>query len=290
RGVLENLTLRPQNRRRPGAGEIEIEVRASGLNFRDVLNALGMYPGDAGPLGSECAGVVTAVGEGVSHLRPGDEVIAITTRGFSTYTIANALLAVRKPAGLTFTEAATIPIAFLTAAYALNHLAQLRAGERVLIHAAAGGVGMAAVQLARLAGAEIFGTAGSPEKRELLTTLGVAHTFNSRTLDFAAEIMALTGGEGVDVVLNSLTGDFIPHSLSLLRENGRFIEIGKIGVWEDAQVAQHHRHIAYHVLYLGEVCDSRPELIQQMLQELVADFAAGRLAPLPQHTFPLTQA
>src|SRR5690606_37821216 len=148
--------------RAPGRGEVEIEVRTTGLNFRDVLNALGMYPGDAGPLGSECAGVVTAVGEGVDALRVGDAVVALAGNSFSSYVIAPAGTVVRKPAGLSFSAAATIPITFLTATYGLHHLARLQPGERVLIHAAAGGVGMAAVQLARRAGAEIYATAGNP--------------------------------------------------------------------------------------------------------------------------------
>ncbi len=290
RGVLDNLRLQPAARRQPGPGEIEIEVKATGLNFRDVLNALGLYPGEAGALGHECAGIVAAVGPGVTGLAPGDAVLAVALGSFSTFVTTPAALAIRKPARLTFAEAATIPITFLTASYALRRLAQLQPRERVLIHAAAGGVGLAAVQLARQIGAEIFATVGSPEKRAFLQAGGVERIFNSRTLDFAGEIMAATGGEGVDVVLNSLTGEFIPASLSVLKNGGRFLEIGKRDIWDKSQVDGLGRNLAYFVIYLGEVCEREPALIQEMLQELMADFEAGRLMPLPLRLFPLKQA
>ena len=188
RGLLDNLVLQPVTRRAPARGEVEIRVRATGLNFRDVLNALGMYPGEAGPLGSECAGEIVAVGEGVDQWHSGAEVMALALGSFSTYAITRAEFVVPKPIGLSFEAAATLPIAFLTAYYGLHQLAHLKQGDRVLIHAAAGGVGLAAVQIAQRAGAEIFGTASSPEKHAYLRSIGVPHVLNSRTLDFAAEI------------------------------------------------------------------------------------------------------
>ncbi len=193
--MLDNLVLQPVARRAPAPGEVEIRVRATGLNFRDVLNALGMYPGEAGPLGSECAGEIVAVGEGVDQLQIGNEVMALALGSFSTFAITRAEFVVPKPSGLSFEAAATLPIAFLTATYGLQHLAHLKRGDRVLIHAAAGGVGLAAVQIAQRAGAEIFGTAGSPEKHAYLRSIGVPHVLNSRTLDFADEIKRLTNGE-----------------------------------------------------------------------------------------------
>jgi acyl transferase domain-containing protein len=285
RGVLDNLRWTPVKRTPPGPGQVEIEVHVSGLNFRDVLNTLGMYPGDAGALGSECAGRVCAVGEGVGNLRPGDEVIAMTSPAFATHVTADARLVVRKPAAMTMDEAATIPIAFLTAAYGLHELARIKPGERVLIHAAAGGVGLAALQVARRAGAEIFATAGSPAKRDYLTSLGVRHVMDSRSVRFADEVMASTGGEGIDIVLNSLSGDFIPASLRTLRAGGRFIEIGKRGVWDQARVADAYPGVVYHVFYLGEACSEDPLLIGSMLQTLVDDMAHGALTPLPLRTF-----
>jgi myxalamid-type polyketide synthase MxaB len=285
RGVLDNLRWTPVKRTPPGPGQVEIEVFASGLNFRDVLNALGMYPGDAGALGSECSGRVCAVGEGVDGLRPGDEVIAMTSPAFATHVTAEAQLVVRKPATMSVDEAATIPIAFLTAAYGLHELGRIQAGERVLIHAAAGGVGLAALQVARRAGAEVFATAGSPAKRDYLASLGVRHIMDSRSLRFADEVMASTNGEGIDIVLNSLSGDFIPASLRTLRAGGRFIEIGKRGVWDQARVAAAYPGVTYHVFYLGEACSQDPQRIGSMLRALVDDMVRGELTPLPLRTF-----
>ncbi len=286
RGILDNLIFYPAERQTPGPGEVEIEVYATGLNFRDVLNALGMYPGDAGPLGNECAGRIVAIGEGVTGFEIGDAVMAMTPRGFTSYVVADARLTVRKPRNLTFEQAAGVPVVFLTAMYGLHQQARMTAGDRVLIHAAAGGVGMAAVQLANLAGAEIFGTAGSPEKHAILRDMGVHHVMNSRTLDFSQQITEITGGEGVDIVLNSLAGDFIPHSLAAMRDNGRFIEIGKTDIWDEQAARQLKPDLEYYVLYLGEVCAADPHLIQSMLVELVEMFESGVLQPLPQHVFP----
>jgi acyl transferase domain-containing protein/NADPH:quinone reductase-like Zn-dependent oxidoreductase/NAD(P)-dependent dehydrogenase (short-subunit alcohol dehydrogenase family) len=290
RGSLGNLKLQHVARELPGPGEVEIRVHASGLNFRDVLNALGMYPGDAGPLGNECAGVITAVGEGVQDLHVGDEVIAMADRAFATWMIAPAALTVRKPASLTHAEAATIPVTFLTAQLALQDLGRIKKGDRVLIHAITGGVGMAALQLARRAGAEVFGTAGSPAKRALALSRGAHHVADSRSLSFAADVMKATGGEGVDIVLNSLAGDFIPESLRLLRPGGRFIEIGKTGIWDATRVSQEFPGVEYYPLYLGEVSASRPLYLRDMLRELLVDLDAGTLTPLPHRAYPIERA
>jgi len=290
RGSLENLALQAVPREVPGPGQVEIRVFATGLNFRDVLNALGMYPGDAGPLGNECAGVVTAVGDGVDDLAVGDEVIAMVDRSFATWVIAPASLTVLKPPQMSFAEAATIPVTFLTAEYALKHLAQMKKGDRVLLHAVTGGVGMAAAQLARRAGAEIFGTAGSPAKRALAQRLGVQHVADSRSLSFADDVMRDTGGAGVDIVLNSLAGDFIPASLRMLKPGGHFIEIGKTGIWDTAKVAEEFPGRHYHPLYLGEIAAARPLFVREMLKDLLADFASGVLQPLPQKLYPLERA
>jgi polyketide synthase 12/myxalamid-type polyketide synthase MxaB len=290
RGTFEHLTRQPMTRRAPGPGEVEIKVHASGLNFRDVLNVLGMYPGEAGALGNECAGQIVAVGEGVSQLQVGDRVVVIADACFSSYVVAPAGLAARIPDRFTYAEAAAIPIAYLTAYYALDHLGHLRAGERVLIHAAAGGVGLAAVQIALSAGAEVFATAGSDEKRDYLRALGVPHVMDSRTLGFAAEIRRLTGGAGVDVVLNSLTDEFIDESLAALKNGGRFLEIGKRGIWSPEQIAALERDIQYHVILLGEVCQTRPALVQSMLQTALAKFTAGTWQLLPVRVFPIEQA
>jgi NADPH:quinone reductase-like Zn-dependent oxidoreductase len=179
------------------------------MNFRDVLNILGAV--DSVPLGLECSGVVTGLGDGVRDFAVGDEVMAAGLGSWRTYFKTPAALVARKPPHLTHEQAAALPIAYLTAHYALRHLARVQPGQRVLIHSAAGGVGLAAVHLALAAGAEVFGTAGSPEKRDYLLSLGVRHAFDSRTLQFAEQIRAV--GDGLDVVLNCFTGDFIPMSL-----------------------------------------------------------------------------
>ena len=285
RGTLENLELQPTTRREPGAGEVEIRVHATGLNFRDVLNALGVYPGEP-PFGAECAGEVVAIGEGVEGFREGDPVLAIAPGSFSQYVTVNAAMVAPKPETLSFEEAATVPVAFLTAYYTLHHLAKISAGDRVLIHAATGGVGQAAVQLAQQAGAEVFGTASSG-KWEFLNSLGVKHIMNSRTLDFASEVMDFTQDQGVDIVLNCLAGEFIPKSLSVLRAKGRFLEIGKSGVWDADRVVTLRPDVSYFPVDLVQVCQQQPALIQSMLRQLMQQLKAGLIKPLPLHVFPI---
>jgi myxalamid-type polyketide synthase MxaB len=288
-GLLDTLVFRPTARRQPGPGEVEIGVRAIGLNFKDVLKALGQYTGEDRLLGDECAGVITAMGAGVAGLQVGDEVVGVAQGSFGSHVVTRAELVVPKPASLSFAEAATLPITFLTAYYTLHHLAGMSAGKRVLIHAAAGGVGLAAVQLAQQVGAEIFATAGSPRKRALLRSLGVPHVLDSRTLDFADEVMALTEGQGVDIILNSLAGDFIPKSLAVLAPNGCFLEIGKTGIWDAEQVAQLKPDATYFAFYLGDIVARQPDLIQEMLRDLMANMQAGALKPLPHHLFPVQE-
>jgi myxalamid-type polyketide synthase MxaB len=279
-GLIEDLSFHPVARRPPSRGEIEIEVEAVGLNFRDVLNALRALPGMETPLGGECAGRIVRVGEAVRGFHPGDEVFALAIGSFRSFVTIPAQLAIRKPETLTFEEAASIPIVFLTAHYGLRHLAKLAAGERVLIHAASGGVGLAAVQISQSVGAEVFATAGSPEKREYLRSLGVPHVMDSRSLSFADEIMAKTSGEGIDVVLNSLSGEMIPKSLSLLRDGGRFLEIGKRGIWEESQVIRFKSGISYLPFDLGQVAQTNPGLIQSMLSTVLDEFRTGIFKPI----------
>jgi myxalamid-type polyketide synthase MxaB len=298
-GSLDNLRLAPLRRRAPAAGEIEIEVRVSGLNFRDLLHALGLLkehsallgiqsPGDM-PLGFECAGVVRAVGEGVRRFQVGQPVVALAWGAMNRFVIAPATTTVAKPENLSWEEAASIPMAFLTALYGLDTLAGMRAGDRVLIHAAAGGVGQAAVQLARRAGAEIFATA-HPSKWELLRAQGVAHIMNSRTLDFAEEVMHITGARGVDIVLNSLSGEFLEKSWQVLNGDGRFVEIGKIGIWTEEDVARRKPQASYYPFDLGEVGRSDPALLQSLFEDLISDFERGNLTPPPIKTFPMQEA
>jgi 8-amino-7-oxononanoate synthase len=299
-GILENLMLAPASRRAPGRGEVEIQVAAAGLNFRDVLNALGMlqaYLEQMGlsnaadvPFGGECAGRVVAIGEGVEGIQIGDEVIAANAiASMANFVTVPAQCVIGKPAHLSATEAATISTAFLTAYYGLHHLAKMKAGDRILIHAAAGGVGQAAVQLAQRAGAQVLATA-SPGKWEFLKDMGVEHTFNSRTLDFAAEILSLTEGKGVDIVLNSLNGEFIPKNLEVLAPNGRFIEIGKLGIWEDSEIHAQREDVAYFPFDLLEVSLKDPALFTAMLRDLMQAFELRQLQPLPHQVFPIEES
>ena len=289
-GDLASLTLRTAERRPPRDHEVQIHVCATGLNFRDVLNALGMYPGEAGPLGLECAGTIAAVGAAVREFAVGDEVLAMAADSFGAFATTDARLAAPKPGGLSFEEAATIPVVFLTAHYGLNHLAKLQLGERVLIHAAAGGVGLAAIQLAQRLGAEIYATAGSPAKRAHLRALGVQHIFDSRSLSFADDVRAATGGAGIHVVLNSLAGEFIPKSLALLAPGGRFLEIGKTDIWDREKVRKVRPDVDYHTIALDQMGLSDPAFVGSLLREMLPAFVDGTLRPLPCHDYPLVEA
>ncbi len=285
RGRLDNLVWQPLTRRLPGKDEVEIEVLATGLNFKDVLNTLGMYPGDPGPLGGECAGLITAVGPHVTQFKVGDAVLAVASGSFRSHVIASTNLVAHKPASLSFAAAATTPIPYVTAVFTLEHLGQMQTGDSVLIHAATGGVGMAAVHLAQRAGALIFATAGTPEKRAYLRKLGVAHVFDSRSLAFADEILALTNGRGVDLVLNSLADEFAQQSMRVLADNGRFLEIGKRGILTPEEAARQKPNAAYHIVDWGETAQQDPALIHGLFQQLIADIAANELPPLPVRTF-----
>jgi myxalamid-type polyketide synthase MxaB len=299
-GSPDQLRMVPLTRRSPGPGEVEIEVKAAALNFRDVLIALGMLKeyytdvlkidkAEDVRLGFDCAGTIAAVCEGETVFKVGDEVMASAAGSSASFLTLPRTDVVHKPAGISFETASTIPTAFLTAHYGLLQLGQLKPGERVLIHAAAGGVGQAAVQLAQAVGAEIFATA-SPGKWDFLKSQGIQHVMNSRTLDFADEIMRLTGGEGVDVVLNSLTGEAIEKSFDVLKPGGRFVEIGKLGIWTPEQAAQRHPEVAYHTFDLDRVIDQYPLLPQSTLGQVREWFEAGRLRPLPQRVFGVQDA
>ncbi|MEM8677428.1 MAG: SDR family NAD(P)-dependent oxidoreductase, partial [Cyanobacteria bacterium P01_G01_bin.67] len=288
-GSLDNLTLQPITKKQLGNQQVEIKIKATGLNFRDVLIALDLYPGNNKTLGCECAGEVVSVGNKVSELQVGDKVIAIAPNTFGESVIIERSLLAKFPDYLSFTDAATIPVTFLTAYYTLCHLGKISAGKRVLIHAAAGGVGQAAIQLAQQAGAEIFATA-SLGKWDYLKSLGVKHIMNSRSLDFAEEVNNITNGEGVDIILNSLSGDFIPASLSVLKEDGCFLEIGKLDIWDETQVHQQLPNAEYHIIDMVQLCQQQPDLIQSMLSELMAKFDSRELQPLPKKVFPLAQA
>lgn len=289
-GRLEDLQTETGTRRAPEKDEIEIQVRTAGLNFRDVLTAMGMLPARAASLGAECSGAITRIGSGVSGFNIGDNVLAFAPCALQSFVTVPAAFAVRKSGDISFEAAATIPVAFLTAQYGLKRLAKLVRGQRILIHAAAGGLGLAAVQLAQSIGAEIFATAGNPEKRAFLRGLGIRHVFDSRTLAFRDEVLAATGGSGVDVVLNLLAGDFIGASFETLGRSGCFLEVGKRGIWPHERVAALGKEIRYFPYDLGDVAMENPAMIAEMLGELARAFESGELRPLPAALYPIKDA
>ena len=291
RGVIDSLRFTPFPLPECAPDEVLIKVRAAGLNFRDVLKALGLYPAetsDARMYGDEVAGEVVAVGSEVDHVRPGDEVFGLAVFGLATHTLARGADVRRRPEHLTAEEAATVPVVFMTAWHALKNVARLRSGETALIHAGAGGVGMAAIQIAKHFGARIIASAGSPAKRALLQTLGVDHVIDSRRGDFAEKVMELTGGRGVDVVLNALAAEAIPMGLSCLAEFGRFLEIGKRDIYQNAKLPMWHlrKNASFHVVAMDAVFAGDPALTRELLGEIADLLEARVFRPLPFRSYP----
>ncbi|WP_128560367.1 type I polyketide synthase [Methylobacterium crusticola] len=292
-GGLNEMHWGPAERAAPGPGEIEVAVEATGLNFRDVLWALSMLPeeiledGFAGPrLGLECAGRVAAVGAGVTAFRPGDAVVAFAQSGFSTHIVVPEMVVAPAPQGLDAQAAATTPVAFLTAFYGLVTLARLKAGEWVLVHGGAGGVGLAALQIARMRGARVIATAGSTEKRALVRALGAEHVLDSRSLAFVDDIRRITG-DGVDVVLNSLFGEAMERSLNALKPFGRFVELGKRDYVANTHIGLRpfRRNLSYFGVDLDQLLQFQPEEGKRLFREVMALFTDGSLKPLPYQPF-----
>ena len=290
RGTLENLVLEgfPQADAPLEPGQVRVAVRAAGVNFRDVLIALGIYPDAEAVLGSEGAGVITEIGAGVSGVSVGDRVMGLFPHGAGTVVITDQRLVVGVPPGWSLPAAAGVSVAFLTAYYALADLAGVRAGQSLLVHAATGGVGMAAVQLARHWGVEVFATA-SRGKWDTLRAMGLDedHIADSRSLEFEQKFLSVTGGRGVDVVLDSLAGEFVDASLRLLPAGGRFVEMGKTDIRDAAVIAGQHRGVVYRAFDLFEAGADR---IAQMLAELVGLFDSGALAALPVTSWDVRRA
>jgi acyl transferase domain-containing protein/NADPH:quinone reductase-like Zn-dependent oxidoreductase/acyl carrier protein/NADP-dependent 3-hydroxy acid dehydrogenase YdfG len=298
-GSLDRLTWTRLPRCSPGDQEVEIVVEASGLNFRDVMWALGLLPeealedGFAGPtLGMECCGRIERVGAGVKDLAVGDRVIAFAPAAFASHVTVSRSGCVRAPESLSAEAAATIPVAFLTAYYALVELARIGEGDTVLVHGGAGGVGLAALQIARNAGARVIATAGSPEKRALLSALGADDVLDSRSLDFADEVMDLTNGEGVDIVLNSLFGEAMERSVELLKPFGRFLELGKRDYYENSHLGLRpfRRNLSYFGIDADQLLTYQPRLAERLLTRVMALFEEEALFPLPHRAFPAERA
>jgi NADPH:quinone reductase-like Zn-dependent oxidoreductase/acyl carrier protein len=293
-GRLDSLHWEPLPPRAPGAGEVAIAVHVADLNFRDVMWALDLLPeealrdGHAGPtFGLACGGTITAVGSGVADLKPGDRVLAISPATLASETITTAHTVMRLPEGLDFAAAATLPVAFITAIYSLGHLGRLQAGERVLIHGGAGGVGIAAIQYALHCGAEVIATSGSPTKRAFLRELGAHHVLDSRDLAFVDAVRRLTGGAGVDIVLNSLSGDAMEQSMALLRPFGRFLELGKRDFFLGTRIGLRplRKNISYFAIDIDTLAVERPSLAAAMMRQTIELIQTGALQTLPYRCF-----
>ncbi len=291
RGLLDALRLVPFALPPCGVGEVVIDVKAAGMNFRDVLKALALYPAetaDARIFGDEVAGVVKTVGAGVTHVKAGDRVFGLAVFGLATDSMARAGDVRIIPDGLSFEEAATLPVVFMTSWHALKTVAQLQPGERVLVHAGAGGVGMAAIQIAHHLGAEVIASAGSAAKRSLLTVLGVKHVIDSRRADFAEAVMELTDGKGVDVVLNALAAEAIPMGLSCLAQFGRFIEIGKRDIYQNSRIPLWplRKNASFHVVAMDAIFSGDEKRTRQILETIAELVEQKALQPLPFRSFP----
>ncbi|MFE5325586.1 SDR family NAD(P)-dependent oxidoreductase [Embleya sp. NPDC056575] len=288
-GTLENVALLPVTEPDgpPAAGRVRVALRAIGLNFRDALIALGSYPGSA-PIGSEGAGIVLETGPGVSDLAPGDAVMGLFADGVGPTAVADRRTLAPVPKGWTFAQAAGAPVAFLTAYHGLVDLGGLRSGESVLVHAATGGVGMAAVRIARHLGAEPYPTA-SPGKWHLLRAQGFdeARITSSRSLDFEEHLLRSTDGKGVDVVLNSLAGEYVDASLRVLPRGGRFVEMGKADIRDPETIASAHPGVVYRAFDLNTI---GPDEVRRIFAVLSPLFADGTLEPLPTTGWHVTHA
>jgi NADPH:quinone reductase-like Zn-dependent oxidoreductase/3-oxoacyl-(acyl-carrier-protein) synthase/acyl carrier protein len=279
RGAFRNLVAEPVASAVASgkAGWVELQVKAVGINFRDVLNVLGMYPGDPGPPGGDCAGIVTRVPEGVDlPFSVGDAVFGLAAGSLGSYVVASPHTLVPLPKGMSFEEASTMPTVFITVDTALVQLAAVQPEERVLVHAAAGGVGLAAIQMAKSQGAQVIATAGSTNKRNLVRSLGVEAALGSRDTIFVSELAELGGA---DVVLNSLTSSgMVGGSLSVLRPGGRFVEISKRDIWSSRRVAQERPDVAYSLVAVDFMSEAA---LNAALTRVASAAAAGKLHPLP---------
>jgi acyl transferase domain-containing protein len=288
-GGLESLAWQPFEREQLRAGEIEIEVHAAPLNFRDVVGVVGLIA-DGQPLGAECAGTVSRVAPDVTRFRCGDPVVALTPGSFANYVTASQRLVVPKPAGLSLDAAAAQALVYLTADYALNTVAGMQRGESVLIHAAAGGVGLAAVELCLRAGVTIYATAGSDAKRDYLRSRGVTHVMNSRSTAFASDVLELTEQRGVDILLNCLAGEFIDAGLSVLAPAGRFVELGKTDIRTPAEIGRTYPGVTYTAFDLTNDLRDEPEHAAERLAAIYADIDAGTLRAVPHRVYAFAQA
>jgi acyl transferase domain-containing protein/acyl-CoA synthetase (AMP-forming)/AMP-acid ligase II/NADPH:quinone reductase-like Zn-dependent oxidoreductase/acyl carrier protein/ubiquinone/menaquinone biosynthesis C-methylase UbiE len=283
RGSLDGLKAGSRLRAVPKSGEVEIRIATAGLNFRDVLNVLGAYPGNP-PLGAECAGEIVRVADDVEKFSVGDAVVAIAADCFGEYITIPATSVCHIPQDMTLSSAVTLPVAFLTADSAINHVAGLRAGESILIHSAAGGVGLAAVQIAKQIGATVYATA-SESKHEILRKLGIEHVFDSRKPGFARAILNATDGRGVDVILNSLGEEFIDENLSVIRTDGRYVDIALANSAVTSRIVATGSRVRYAALDLSQRLAEDSEAIGTRLEKMMQQVQMGEYQTLPLREF-----
>lgn len=293
-GQLKNLIWKKSNRRELSDEEVEVSVQAAGVNFRDVMFLMGILPdeaienGFAGPtLGLEFSGIITRTGKNVQNLTPGERVMGFGSACFASHVITRQSLLAKIPASWTYELAATIPTVFFTVYYALIELAKIKKGERILIHAGAGGIGIAAIQLCKSIGAEVYATAGSDEKRDFVSLLGADHVFDSRSLDYAEQILSVTNGEGVDVVLNSLSGEAIRRNISILKPFGRFLELGKRDFFENTSIGLRpfRNNISYYGIDADQLLTYHPALSTKLFKKVISLFSRGTFTPLPYRSY-----
>lgn len=300
-GDINTARFLETERRAPDAGEVELRILSVSLNFKDILKMLGVLSDEVidgtffgRSLGMEASAEVMRVGEGVEGYRVGEhKVVTLPSGCFRSYATVAArdIHGVPDLPGHDLAALAGAPIGYVTAFYGLRRVANLQAGERVLLHSATGGVGLAAIQVAQATGAEIYATAGSEEKRAHLRSLGIEHVYDSRSLSFADEIRRDTDGKGVDVVLNFLPGEAQQKSVGLLAPFGRFIEIGKRDIEENRglDLRDFNRNLQFTAVDVDRLLAEKPALFDQLLRAVWDEFEAGIMKPVPINTSPISQ-
>ncbi len=295
-GSLDSLGFKTRPRLPLNPDHLEVDMESACLNFRDVAVALGMYPmppcGTMPEFGCDGAGRVTAIGSAVTRFKVGDEIFCLCSDStFSRYTRAREITSFHKPPPWTFEQAGGLALVLITVGYSLLIPGRLAPGERILIHSAAGGIGLAAIQIARALGADIYATAGTEEKRAYLRSLGVQHVMDSRSLAWADEILELTHGEGVDVILNALAGEAIDRGIAVLRPDGRFLELGKRDLVPGRMLDLAHftRTLVFAAIDTSYLFTLFPERLEPVMDQLRAWLADGTLTPLPTKVLPVSE-
>lgn len=298
-GVLGSLRTANVSKAPLAEHDVEIEVCAAGVNFKDLMKMLGLLPEQAMEgnywgsfIGMECSGVVSRVGKSVDSVKVGDAVVALSKNSFQKYVTVEDSLVFGKPSVVDFDRGASLPLTYLTAYYSLKYVANARRGESVLVHSAAGGVGQAAIAIGKHLGLKIFATAGSPEKRRYLEQQGIEHVYSSRDLSFYDGILRDTQGRGVDCVINSLVGDTLLKSFDLVKENGRFIELGKIDIVNNEGLPMHtfDRGVSFTAVDIDKLLVTSRAVAREAFQEVLSLIECGKIETSPVKGFEVDHA